>query len=120
MVTNPKQQSNATVGNEPLSEETVEMVAAMLKVLSDPTRIRLVELLIDRGSATVGALTPYFPVSQQRISQQLAALHQAGIVSRRRRGIHVHYELVDFACWWVIQQLASGLVASPDKFLLTA
>ncbi len=91
------------------------MVAAMLKVLGDPTRIRLVELLIDRGSATVGALTPYFSVSQQRVSQQLAVLHQAGIVSRCRRGIHVHYELVDFACWWVIQQLASGLATSPDS-----
>jgi len=110
---NPKQQSGATAGNKPLSEETVEMVAAMLKVLSDPTRIRLLELLIERGSATVGALTPYFSVSQQRVSQQLAVLHQAGIVRRRRRGMHNHYELVDFACWWVVQQLASGLVDSP-------
>ncbi|MDX6601689.1 MAG: hypothetical protein QOF13_891 [Solirubrobacterales bacterium] len=33
------------------------MVAAMLKVLGDPTRIRLIELLNDRGSATVSALT---------------------------------------------------------------
>ncbi len=93
------------------------MVAAVLKVLSDPTRIRLVEILNDRGSATVGALTPYFSVSQQRVSQQLAVLHQAGVVRRRRQGIHVHYELVEFTCWWVVQQLASGLAESPDGFL---
>lgn len=90
------------------------MVAAMLKALSDPTRIRLIELLNDWGSATVGALTPYFPVSQQRVSQQLAVLHQAGIVRRRRQGMHNRYELVDFTCWWVLQQLASGFVESPD------
>ena len=90
------------------------MVAAMLKVLGDATRIRLIELLNDWGSATVGALTPYFPVSQQRVSQQLAVLHQAGVVRRHRQGIHVRYELVDFTCWWVVQQLASGLIESPD------
>jgi DNA-binding transcriptional ArsR family regulator len=114
MVSNPKTQPGTTAQNPPLSDEAVEMVAAMLKALSDPTRIHLIELLINRGSATVGALTPYFSVSQQRISQQLAVLHQAGIVSRRRRGMHNHYELIDFACWWVVQQLASGLVDSPD------
>ena len=116
MASKVREQAETSAGrNEPLSEGTVEMVAAMLKALSDPTRIRLIEMLIDRGSATVSALTPYFSVSQQRVSQQLAVLHQAGIVSRRRRGMHNHYELIDFACWWVVQQLASGLATSPDS-----
>jgi len=107
MVRDSKQQESATVGSDPLPAETVETVATMLKVLSDPTRIRLIEILKDRGGATVGALTPYFPVSQQRVSQQLAVLHKAGIVRRCRQGMSVRYELVDFACWWVVQQLAS-------------
>lgn len=115
MASNPIQQAGQTVGSEPLPKNTIEMVAVMLKVLSDPTRIRLIELLIERGSATVGALTPYFPVSQQRVSQQLAVLQRAGIVRRRRQGMHNHYELIDFACWWVVQQLASGLATSPDS-----
>jgi DNA-binding transcriptional ArsR family regulator len=104
-----EQQANATVRTEPLSEETVEMVAAMLKVLGDPTRIRLIEVLNERGSATVSAITSRLSVSQPRVSKQLAVLHQAGIVSRRRRGMWVHYELVDFTGWWLVQQLASGL-----------
>jgi len=115
MASNPIQQAGASVESEPLPEETVEMVAAMLKALSDPTRIRLIALLDDWGSATVGALTPYFPVSQQRVSQQLAVLHQAGVVRRCRQGIHVRYELADFTCWWVVRQLASGLATSPDS-----
>jgi DNA-binding transcriptional ArsR family regulator len=111
------QRAGATTGHDPLPEETVEMVAAMLKVLGDPTRIRLVEILNDRGGATVGALTPYFPVSQQRVSQQLSVLHQAGIVRRCRQGMSVRYELVDFACWWVVQQLASGFSGSSEGSL---
>jgi len=113
MVTNPEQQSNATVGNEPLSAEAVEMVAAMLRVLSDPIRIRLIEVLNDRGGATVAALTACVPVSQPSVSKHLSVLHTAGIVSRRPQGMWVRYELIDFTGLWLIQQLASGLATSP-------
>jgi ArsR family transcriptional regulator len=113
MLRDSKQQAGATVGNEPLPAETVEMVAAMLKVLGDPIRIRLVELLNDRGSATVSALTACVSVSQPTVSNHLAVLHQAGIVSRRRRGMWVYYELVDFSGWWLVRQLAGGLDTSP-------
>lgn len=113
MVRDSKRQAGSTVGNEPLPAETVEMVAAMLKVLGDPIRIRLVELLNDRGSATVSALTACVSVSQPTVSNHLAVLHQAGIVSRRRRGMWVYYELVDFSGWWLVRQLASGLDTSP-------
>jgi ArsR family transcriptional regulator, arsenate/arsenite/antimonite-responsive transcriptional repressor len=108
MVSNSKQQS-ASVGTKPLSAETVEKVAAMLKVLGDPIRVRLIEVLNDRGSATVGALTACVPVTQPAVSKHLAALHQAGIVSRRPQGMWVRYDLVDFSGWWLIQQIARGL-----------
>jgi ArsR family transcriptional regulator len=114
MATNTTQRAKTEARREPLSEETVEMVSAMLKVLSDPTRIRLIEVLNDRGGATVGALAACVPVSQPGVSKQLALLLQAGLVRRRREGVHIHYELVDFACWWIVQQLASGLATSSD------
>lgn len=113
MASNPIQQAGKAVGSESLPEETVEMVAAMLKVLSDPTRIRLIEILNDRGAVTVSALTACVPVSQPAVSKQLAVLHQAGIVRRHRQGVRVHYEMVDFTCSWLVQQLASGLDTSP-------
>ncbi|HEU4705596.1 MAG TPA: metalloregulator ArsR/SmtB family transcription factor [Solirubrobacterales bacterium] len=109
MVEGPKQQKGAAARSEPLSDETVEMVAAMLKVLGDPTRIRLIEILNERGGATVSALAACVPVSQQGVSKQLGVLHQAGVVSRRRDGVWVRYELVDFTGWWLVQQLASAL-----------
>jgi len=93
-----------------LGDDTVESVAAMLRVLADPTRIRLIEILNDRGCATVSALTAVLPVSQQSVSKQLAVLHQAGIVRRRREGVWVYYELTDFTGWWLIEQLAGVLL----------
>lgn len=92
-----------------LSEETVESISAMLRVLGDPTRIRLIEVLNERGRATVSALTACLPVTQQNVSKQLAILHQAGVVSRHREGIWVHYELSDFIGWWLVEQLAGAL-----------
>ena len=87
----------------------------MLRALGDPTRIRLIEVLNDRGGATVSALAACVPVSQQRVSQQLAVLHEAGIVRRRREGMWVRYELVDWTGWWIVEQLASALDADADS-----
>jgi DNA-binding transcriptional ArsR family regulator len=98
-----------TARRAPLTAETIEMVAAVLRALGDATRIRLIELLNERGGATVSALAACVPVSQQRVSQQLAVLHEAGIVRRRRDGMSVRYELIDWAGWWLVEQLAAAL-----------
>ncbi|HET7177737.1 MAG TPA: metalloregulator ArsR/SmtB family transcription factor [Solirubrobacterales bacterium] len=97
-----------------LSDETVESVAAMLRVLAEPTRIRMIEILNQHGRATVSALCACLPVTQQNVSKQLWVLHQAGIVRRRREGNWVHYELADWSGVWLIEQLAAALAADSD------
>lgn len=87
----------------------VEGLAEKLRVLADPTRIRLIEALEKNGRSTVSALTSILPVSQQSVSHQLAVLRGAGMVSRRREGVWVHYELRDWTGPWVLHQLADGL-----------
>lgn len=87
----------------------VEELAEKLRVLADPTRIRLIEALEKNGRSTVSALTSILPVSQQSVSHQLAILRGAGMVSRRREGVWVHYELRDWTGPWVLHQLADGL-----------
>jgi DNA-binding transcriptional ArsR family regulator len=93
----------------PLSEETIEAVAAMFKVLSDPIRIRLIEALNDRGWSTGSALAAGLPVTQQNVSKHLRVLHQAGVVRRRREGMWTHYKLADFVGIWLIEQVGSAL-----------
>lgn len=96
-------------GSTGLSEQSVESLASLLRVLADPTRIRLIEILEARGRATVSSLTASLPISQQSVSRQLGVLFQAGIVARRREGIWVQYELRDWSGPWVLRQLAEGL-----------
>jgi DNA-binding transcriptional ArsR family regulator len=95
-----------------LSDDTIGSVAAMLRILADPTRLRLIELLHERGQATVGALTACLPVTQQTVSKQLSLLYQVGVVRRQREGMCVQYELADFSGWWLVEQLAGTVTAS--------
>lgn len=98
-----------TERHTPLAAETIETVVAVLRALGDPTRLRLIEIMNERGEASVSALTACVPVSQQRVSQQLAVLREAGIVRRRRDGMSVRYELIDWTGWWLVKQLAAAL-----------
>jgi DNA-binding transcriptional ArsR family regulator len=72
----------------------IELVAQRLRILGQPLRIKLIDNLRD-GAATVQQLVSAVDGVQQNVSQHLAILHQAGIVSRRKDGIRVWYELVD-------------------------
>jgi DNA-binding transcriptional ArsR family regulator len=78
----------------PTPDPLIELVAQRLRVLGQPLRIKLIDSLRD-GSATVQQLVSAVDGVQQNVSQHLAILHQAGIVSRRKDGVRVWYELVD-------------------------
>ncbi|KXU35080.1 transcriptional regulator [Cephaloticoccus primus] len=64
----------------------------MLKLISDPTRLRLLALLL-REELSVAELQDVLDMGQSRISSQLALLRQAGIVHDRREGKKAFYSL---------------------------
>ncbi|HZC16373.1 MAG TPA: metalloregulator ArsR/SmtB family transcription factor [Caulobacteraceae bacterium] len=66
--------------------------AALFRTLADPTRRAVFERLGD-GEMTVSDLRQGFSVSQPAISQHLAALKAAGLVSERRAGRNAYYRL---------------------------
>ncbi len=63
-----------------------------LKILSDPTRLRLLTLLL-KEELSVAELQEILGMAQSRISSQLALLRQAGFVSDRREGKKAFYSL---------------------------
>ena len=63
-----------------------------LKILSDPTRLRLLALL-RREELAVGELEEILGMAQSRISSQLAQLRQADLVVDRRDGKRAYYSL---------------------------
>jgi ubiquinone/menaquinone biosynthesis C-methylase UbiE/DNA-binding transcriptional ArsR family regulator len=63
-----------------------------LKILSDPTRVRLLALLLTE-ELSVAELQEILGMAQSRISSQLALLRQADLVSDRREGKKAFYSI---------------------------
>jgi ArsR family transcriptional regulator len=79
----------------PLPLPVIERVADRFRLLSDPTRLRLVNELHSRGELTVGELVERLELSYASVSKQLAMLRAHGTVARRREGTKVFYRIVD-------------------------
>jgi DNA-binding transcriptional ArsR family regulator len=66
--------------------------AAIFKALGDPSRLALFESLA-RHESSVKGLTSLFSISQPAVSQHLAALRAAGLVTVRRDGRLAYYSV---------------------------
>jgi ArsR family transcriptional regulator len=71
-----------------------EAVAALARVLSDPVRVQVVDLLSRHEREVCQCeLAPLLPISQPTLSHHMRKLEQAGIVSVQRRGRWAWYSL---------------------------
>jgi ArsR family transcriptional regulator, arsenate/arsenite/antimonite-responsive transcriptional repressor len=68
--------------------------AALLKVLADPTRLRLAVALSRNGETCVCILAEGLVEPEYKISRHLAVMRSAGLVEARRAGTWMHYRLV--------------------------
>lgn len=66
----------------------------LLRLLADPTRLRLL-LLLEQEELSVAELQEICGMGQSRISSHLAQLKRAGVVEDRRAGKNVYYGLTN-------------------------
>ncbi|CAA0104264.1 HTH-type transcriptional regulator KmtR [Mycolicibacterium vanbaalenii] len=76
------------------SEEQVAAAAGAFRMLSDPTRIKVLWALA-QGESSVACLAELADVTPAVVSQHLAKLRLAGLVKGRREGTFVFYSAVD-------------------------
>ncbi|MER8046763.1 metalloregulator ArsR/SmtB family transcription factor [Streptomyces sp. NPDC094032] len=69
-----------------------QLKADFFKTLGHPVRIRVLELLSVREQA-VAEMLPQVGVEPAALSQQLAVLRKANLVTTRREGSNVYYRL---------------------------
>jgi DNA-binding transcriptional ArsR family regulator len=98
----------------PLPARLVERIAERFKVLSEPTRIRLLDSLRD-GEATVSELQEATGASQQNVSQHLGVLLRAGIVGRRKQGNFSLYSITDPVVFSLCDEVCGGLRRELDE-----
>ncbi|MCC6296234.1 MAG: metalloregulator ArsR/SmtB family transcription factor [Pseudomonadales bacterium] len=67
--------------------------AALFKALSEPARLRIVHLLRQRGELCVCDLVDALQLPQSAVSRHLAYLRRQGLVTARRSGTWMYYQL---------------------------
>ena len=77
-----------------LGGRTLDAVADVFKLLSDPTRVRIVDALT-HGERCVCDLATLVGMSESAVSHQLRLLRQAHLVRVRRSGRQAFYALDD-------------------------
>jgi DNA-binding transcriptional ArsR family regulator len=103
----------------PLPAPLVELIARRFRVLGEPTRIKLLDLLREHD-ATVTELHEELGASQQNVSKHLGVLLQAGIVRRTKHGTSARYAIADDGVFELCENVCGGLrrqVAELDALL---
>ena len=77
-----------------LSDNMLQLVAHRFRMLGDATRLRILQSL-EEGEQSVGEIVLRLSGNQSNISKHLQALHDAGLLSRRRRGNSIFYAIAD-------------------------
>ena len=99
--------------SSPLNPAAAELIARRFRALSDPTRLRILDLLRNREEASVGEITEALGSSQQNVSKHLSALHAEGFVARRKRGTSSLYRIADPG----VHELCDGVCAGIESQL---
>jgi ArsR family transcriptional regulator, arsenate/arsenite/antimonite-responsive transcriptional repressor len=77
-----------------MSDGEATATAALFKALSDPGRVKIVNLLATAPDAVcVCDLTPRLGLAQPTVSHHLKKLHDAGLLDREQRGTWAFYSL---------------------------
>jgi DNA-binding transcriptional ArsR family regulator len=83
---------------------TTAEVTRTFAALGDPVRSAIVDELTG-GDATVGEIAAHFTITFQAVSQQIATLERAGLLTRHREGrstrVHLEHAPLEQASLWM-------------------
>ena len=77
-----------------LKENTFTHLADLFSALSDPTRLRIISVLLE-GEWNVGDLAARLNMTESAVSHQLRGLRQLRLVRSRKDGRQVYYAVDD-------------------------
>lgn len=74
-----------------MDEDDAHIVAAQFRALADPTRVRMLNLLMRNDELCVCEMQANFDLSQPTVSHHLSLLRRAGLVDSQVRGRWAFY-----------------------------
>jgi ArsR family transcriptional regulator len=77
-----------------MDKRVFQLHAELCKTLANPIRLEILSMLRD-GKKSVNEIAALTGVRQATVSQHLAVLRQKGVVSTKREGINVYYNVAN-------------------------
>lgn len=104
------------MSGSPLSPALFARVAERFRALGEPARLALLDALRD-GARSVSDLVEATGQTQANASRHLGVLHAAGLVSRRREGAFVYYDVADPEVWQLCDLVCGRLKREAEAVL---
>ena len=110
---------NSTSDSLPLDRASLQKVAELFRVFSEPTRLGILQFL--KGQSTsVNEIVEALETSQANISKQLRILYDADLLTREQKGNQVFYSIkegmVFDLCGIVCDKLNRNAQAGAESF----
>lgn len=103
-----------------MSPEALELVASRFRVMAEPVRLRILQVLDSEGEMSIGELTESLGLSQPNVSKHVKILIESGLVARRQEGNSVYCTICDDSvfelCGVVCSSLRDRLTAQSAVF----
>lgn len=104
-----------------LSDDALDLVAARFRLLADPSRLRILNVLM-QGELPVQEITERTGLTQSNVSRHLGLMRREGLLERRADGVQAHYRINDpsvvrlceIVCGGLAGRLSESLEALPD------
>lgn len=107
----------STLDTKTVEESVFDSAAELFSILSTPIRLKIISALC-QGEKNVTQLLSEISTTQPNMSQHLATLYRAGVLSRRRDSTQIYYKLqnerVAALCRAVCTQVAIDLEPSSE------
>ncbi len=103
---------------EEISEEILERIAARLKAMGNPFRLRILQAL-HQGELSVTEILTLVGGSQANVSKHLNVLRGTDLVTSRREGVSVYYRISDASVFSVCETVCDSLLRQASTEVAT-
>ena len=92
----------------PLTNESIQEVSKIFKIISDPTRLSIL-FLLQKEELSVGNIAQSLSMEQSAISHQLKTLKSSRLVKSKRVGKKMIYSLDDLHIFSILEQVLTHI-----------
>ena len=96
-------------------DSLIDDAARRFALLSDPTRLRILAVLLEHEPMTVTELSDALGIAAPNVSQHLSRLSAGRLVGREKQGRTVHYRSIDPSLPALCELVCTSLVEQAER-----